>query len=94
MFYTYLTIDFCNAILDPFCQLYTPSQTVPVTAYPWEGGLIPTADQCNASTPAYLTKSALNLNLSNAWLGPYNGALYQCSYEENIAVLLAGYIRW
>lgn len=69
------------------------SQTVAVDAYPWAGSLNPNSDYCNASTPEYLTRAMVN-GVSQNWLGPFNGALYQCSYEENIAIMLAGTIRW
>lgn len=73
------------AYIDPFCTLVPVGQTVAVSQYPWSGSLNPNSDYCNTSTPA---------GPLNSQVGPYNGAIYECSFEENTAVLLAGVIRW
>lgn len=69
---------------DPSCQLVAYEDTVPVSAYPWAGSTVPNADQCNITTNAEYT--ALGI-------GPYNGATFQCVFEETIAILLTK-TRW
>ena len=70
---------------DQSCQLVDYQNTVPVSPYPWAGAVYPNADICNTSTPLYL---------QDLLGGPgYNGAVFECQFEENIAVTLTN-TRW
>lgn len=78
---------------DPRCAIVNYADTISVSAYPWKNQLIPNADQCNSTTlPADQTHSIGNQFIS-PWLGPYNGALFDCNYEEQIEVA-QNTIRW
>ena len=79
---------------DRYCQIVPLDQTVPVGPWPWQKSFIPNADQCNASTPTSISDAVIEGTDQPSWLGPYNGALYQCSYEESISILVSGVTRW
>ena len=87
----------------PDCSLVPYKNTISISAYPWKGQVIPNGDQCNTTTDPSLfgplllggagvlpTPSAE----STQWLGPYNGALFDCAYEEQIDVQKSVGIRW
>jgi hypothetical protein len=77
---------------DPRCQLVDYENTVPVSPLPWEGSTTPNADKCEIATPAELNTKVVNGETID-WLGPVNGALFECVFEENIAVTLTK-VRW
>ncbi len=77
---------------DPRCDLVEYENTVAVLPYPWTGTLNPNGDRCNQSTPASLQTKLIDGEVRE-WLGPYNGALFDCVFEENIGITLTS-TRW
>jgi hypothetical protein len=78
---------------DPSCSLVTYEDTISVSAYPWKNQLIPNADKCNTSTLPVDQTFNIGNQYFPTWLGPYNGALFDCNYEEQIEVQ-QNTIRW
>jgi len=77
---------------DPMCDIVQYQNTVPVSPYPWAGAMYPNSDMCNTSTTPDLFFRQVR-NITVPWLGPYNGALFECYFEEQIDIPLA-YPRW
>lgn len=76
---------------DPFCDLVSYANTVPVSPYPWES-IYPNADKCNRTTTPDLIYRQIG-NESVKWLDSYHGALFQCSFEEQISEITST-LRW
>ena len=70
---------------DPYCDLISYENTVPVSPYPWTGEVIPNADKCNRTTlPNEVYRQVGNQTIK--WLDKYHGALFECSFEEEINI--------
>ena len=87
----------------PDCALVPYKDTISISAYFWKGQTIPNGDQCNTTTDPSLFGPLLlggagtlptPSSESTQWLGPYNGALFDCTYEEQIDVQKSVGIRW
>ena len=77
---------------DPRCTLVDYDNTVYVSPYPWTGLTTPNSDQCNTTVPAAMQNKQIG-NTTVPWLGNYAGALFDCVFEEAIAVPLTN-PRW
>eukprot|EP00599_Poterioochromonas_sp_BG-1_P003191 CAMPEP_0173133270 /NCGR_PEP_ID=MMETSP1105-20130129/630_1 /TAXON_ID=2985 /ORGANISM="Ochromonas sp., Strain BG-1" /LENGTH=1788 /DNA_ID=CAMNT_0014044913 /DNA_START=1672 /DNA_END=7038 /DNA_ORIENTATION=+ len=77
---------------DPSCVQVPYEQTVFVNQF-FSTGMKPYADQCNETTPTYMQSKVIDGTLQESWLGPYNGAMYDCYFEEDISVTLTT-TRW
>lgn len=77
---------------DPFCELVDYDDTIAVNSYPWTNTINPNADQCSFTTPDELLTASFNDEIVD-WLGPENGALYECIFEENIEIIQTN-TRW
>ena len=78
---------------DPGCKIIDYKDTISVSAYPWKNQLIPHADICNQTTDIQDQTFSIGNEYFPTWLGPTNGALFDCNYEEQIEVSQSN-IRW
>ena len=87
----------------PDCALVPYKDTISISAYFWKGQTIPNGDQCNTTTDPTLFGPLLlggagilptPTSVATQWLGPYNGALFDCAFEEQIDVQKSVGIRW
>jgi hypothetical protein len=78
---------------DPLCNLVKYEDTISVSAYPWKNQLIPVADLCNSSTLPVDQTHSIGNEFFPTWQGPYNGALFDCQYEEQIDLEQTN-LRW
>jgi hypothetical protein len=91
-------LSFSKAVeTDPNCNNIDYDQTVYVDSFPWNNKLTANADKCNQTTakshPDLLNYPFNGGSASIPWLGPDNGALFNCYFEENIEIKLST-IRW
>jgi hypothetical protein len=73
---------------DNWCDLIQYDNTIAVDWNIASGKTIPSSDSCNRSTPAYLEERTWLNQGPTTWLGPYNGAIFECVFEEQIDIPL------
>ena len=80
----------------PMCALIPYKDTLSVSAYPWKAQFTPNGDLCNTTTPPDMTSRDLGgAGVFSPWLtNAYSGALFDCSFEEQIDLTSANSLRW
>ena len=79
------------------CALVPYKDTLSVSAYWWKAQFTPNGDICNGTTPPSMAASRDlgGAGVFDPWLTEkYSGALFDCSYEEQIDLTSANSVRW